>query len=184
VAPLIPRATDSFNRQLLDRIERLVCDRVPRGSVVAVLGVSYKPGSNIVEESQGADLALRLAARGYSVIAYDPVAEVVTPGPLAGTIKSSHDLATAFADADAVVLANADPALSGLSAGDFANRPLLVIDCWRQHLSAFEGTAKVEYVGLGRFESGRVGNNRLHELVSALAGEVRLSSMRTRVGHS
>jgi UDPglucose 6-dehydrogenase len=69
-APLA-EATDRVNEQtkmkLLERVERLV----PEGGCVAVLGLSYKPDTYIVEESAGLFLAQHLKRRGRRVLVHD-----------------------------------------------------------------------------------------------------------------
>ena len=69
-APLA-EATDRVNEQtkmnLLERVERLV----PEGGTVAVLGLSYKPDTYIVEESAGLFLAQHLKRRGRRVLIHD-----------------------------------------------------------------------------------------------------------------
>ena len=69
-APLA-EATDRVNEQtkmnLLEKVERLV----PEGGTVAVLGLSYKPDTYIVEESAGLFLAQHLKRRGRRVLVHD-----------------------------------------------------------------------------------------------------------------
>ena len=74
VPALLAEATDEINRRQVDRLEELVLSRLPAGGVAGVLGLSYKPETEVVEESQGMALALRLGKRGVRVVVFDPAA--------------------------------------------------------------------------------------------------------------
>jgi len=69
-APLA-EASDAVNeltkRNLLERVERLATKQ----DTIAVLGLSYKPDTYIVEESAGLYLAQHLKRRGYDVLVHD-----------------------------------------------------------------------------------------------------------------
>ena len=70
----IAEATDVINRRQVDRVARLVTRLAPEPTTVAVLGLSYKPDTPVVEESQGVMIARALAAAGHAVLIADPVA--------------------------------------------------------------------------------------------------------------
>jgi len=69
----LARATDAINRYQIDRLAAAVTSRVSRGARVAVLGMSYKPDTVVIEESQGVMLAQRLHGDGYRVTIHDPL---------------------------------------------------------------------------------------------------------------
>src|SRR6266568_1798064 len=48
----LAEATDLLNRAQVDRLEQLVRTHLPTGGTVGILGLSYKPATSIVEESQ------------------------------------------------------------------------------------------------------------------------------------
>jgi len=83
------------------------------GKRVAVLGLSFKPGTDDLRESPAFPVIELLSERGAEVIAYDPVA--ISPAvPQASTLEE------ALAGADAVVLVTAWPefaAVPGMLAG-------------------------------------------------------------------
>ena len=74
VPALLAEATDQVNRRQVERLVELVVSRIPKNGTAGVLGLSYKPETEVVEESQGLDLAQRLLKRGVRVIAFDPAA--------------------------------------------------------------------------------------------------------------
>jgi len=86
--------------KLLRRLKNL------RGARVALLGLSYKPGTDDLRDSPGVDIAGRLIERGAFVTAYDPVVREV-PGE--ERIRVMADAYSAAAGADAVVVATEWP---------------------------------------------------------------------------
>ena len=94
-------------------VERIT-DAIPPGpSRIAVLGLAYKPGTSVTEESPGMALADLLVNYGYTVATYDPL--------VAGTYSS---LAACVKDRDLIVLATDDPAWERLRGQDN------VLDWW------------------------------------------------------
>jgi UDPglucose 6-dehydrogenase len=64
-------ATDQVNEQVNARLLETVLAHRPEGSSVAVLGLAYKPLSNVIECSTGVWLCQQLADRGEPVFAHD-----------------------------------------------------------------------------------------------------------------
>ena len=96
---------------LLDRLEAAAAQTLG-GRRVAVLGLTFKAGTDDLRESPALRLAERLVARGASVAAYDPVAtsEGVAQLAAAGTIvQPSPTAEAACIDADMVVVATEWP---------------------------------------------------------------------------
>ncbi len=67
----LARATDEQNESQVQWVARDVAALVGPGERVAVLGLAYKPWTNIAEESHGINLARALAEAGHKVIAHD-----------------------------------------------------------------------------------------------------------------
>ena len=96
---------------LLDRLE-VAAGQALGGLRVAVLGLTFKAGTDDLRESPALRLAQRLVARGASVAAYDPVAttEGVAQLAAAGTVvRASPTAEAACIDADMVVVATEWP---------------------------------------------------------------------------
>lgn len=72
----MPLATATVNNRQVDRIKTLILKILPDGGQVGILGLSYKPGTWVSEESAGRKLAEELIADGVKVVAYDPLARV------------------------------------------------------------------------------------------------------------
>lgn len=69
-APLA-RATDQVNEQVNARLLQTVLAQVSNGNSVAVLGLAYKPLSNVIECSTGIWLCRQLADKQATVFAHD-----------------------------------------------------------------------------------------------------------------
>jgi UDPglucose 6-dehydrogenase len=149
----VAEATDNANRDGIERLADLAEARLPEGGTVAVLGLSYKPNTDVVEESPGLLLVRTLAARGVDVVAYDPAAGPNAARALGDAARIVASLDDAIADADAVVIATAWDEFRQLEPTRLARdgRRRVVIDCWRL-LRREELETAVDYVELGKGE--------------------------------
>lgn len=74
----LARATDEINHDLADHVtELLACGN--KGETIAILGLSYKPGTGVSEESMGTWVAEHLASSGIPVRVHDPMARPTLP---------------------------------------------------------------------------------------------------------
>jgi UDPglucose 6-dehydrogenase len=155
---LIAEATDRFNREDVTQLAATIKERLGSGSGVAVLGLSYKPSTDVVEESAGVALARALADAGADVTAYDPAALETGGRALADTaVRMASSTEEAIADADVVVVATPWEEFRQLGPEAFAReeKPRVVVDCWRAlDRAAISTTA--EYVALGEGRSAPV----------------------------
>jgi UDPglucose 6-dehydrogenase/GDP-mannose 6-dehydrogenase len=106
------------NRAQPERLVSLLGD--VKDKRVAVLGLSFKPGTDDVRESPAFPVIAALRARGASVVAYDPVARV-------DSIESASTLDDALESADAVVLVTSWPEFARVPAM-LAGRDIPVAD--------------------------------------------------------
>jgi UDPglucose 6-dehydrogenase len=147
----VAEATDAANRDGIRRLAELVIDRLPPGGTAGVLGLSYKPNTDVVEESPGLQLAQTLAEHGVSTVAYDPAAIPNARRALnSATVVFAESAADCVRAADVVVIATAWREFTALSGAEFERDgdPRVVIDCWRLLRSEdLDGVA--EYVALG-----------------------------------
>jgi UDPglucose 6-dehydrogenase len=127
----LAEATDAANYDLTVRAADLVASKAPPGGRVAVLGLSYKPDTAVIDESQGLLLSEMLAERGLQVTAYDPLAMEATRRVLGDQIKYAESASACIADADVVLIATPWREFRGIDYSRAAKgRGQLVIDCW------------------------------------------------------
>ena len=72
VPALLAEATDGLNRRQVPRLAEMILSHLPVGGTAGVLGLSYKPNTEVIEESQGIAIAQALLAAGARVVVYDP----------------------------------------------------------------------------------------------------------------
>ncbi len=99
-----------------------------RGKRVAVLGLSFKGGSDDLRESRAIPLAKALLTKGAHVVGYDPEANAAFQAAVPEA-EVAPDVASALADADVCIVHNDWPQWHKLKARDFAGmRRKAVID--------------------------------------------------------
>lgn len=142
----LARTVDRFNRSQIHWLADLVQQRT-RGTV-GILGLTYKAGTDVVEEAAGYLLMNELADRGMKVTAFDPgYAKNGVPSSNVSFAASAEDC---IAHSDLVVLATAWPEFSQIPAQHWVrdSPPRTVIDCWRA-VKFLHDTPGVHYLGLG-----------------------------------
>ncbi len=127
-------------RKVNDSMVDFVVNKIQKsasGSVVALLGLTYKPGVADLRESQAMRLRNALVEKGYSVIAYDPLVE--------SDVENVED---ALAGAETVVIATAHEEFSGIEEriNNFSSITL-VFDAGRSVRPAL--LKKAKYMGIG-----------------------------------
>jgi UDPglucose 6-dehydrogenase len=146
----IARVTDRFNRKQLVWLADVVAGHIPDGGMVGILGLTYKPNTDVVEEAPGLLLAHELAARGVSVTAYDTAGCNNAARVLDGKVSFAATASECIQHSDVVVVATPWQEFQTISAERWARQrlPRVVIDCWRvlKDLTDCDG---VQYLGLG-----------------------------------
>lgn len=152
VKPLLGEATDATNRLQIARIIDLVTTVRPDGDApIAILGLAYKPDTDVVTESPGLALAQELIARSIGIRMYDPIALESAREALNG--KGEYATSVAECCRGAGLIAIMTPcqefrALRPEMLGDGASRSV-ILDCWRiLDGEAFSNSSV--YIGLGR----------------------------------
>jgi UDPglucose 6-dehydrogenase len=146
----IAQATDHFNRGQVQWLADTVQRHSPQGGVAGILGLTYKPQTDVVEQAFGFLLAQELAKRGTQVIAFDPEGGPNSKRALGDQIRLAGSAKECIECSDVVVVATPWPEFARIDAPTWARHspPRIVIDCWRsmKHLDGAEG---VRYLCLG-----------------------------------
>ena len=148
VPALLAEATDELNRRQVPRMAETILSRLPNGGVAAVMGLSYKPYTEVIEESQGVAIAKHLLAAGAKVIVYDPAAMPNARKQLSGTVTFAETMSECARAAHVLAITTPWPEFARLGPADLKNRPL-VVDCWRM-LSPEARECVPEYFILGK----------------------------------
>jgi UDPglucose 6-dehydrogenase len=150
----LARATDKVNRRQVRRIVELVESNCTSASGrVGILGITYKPNTDVVEGSQPLEIANALARKGYDVHVYDPA---VRPDELRGlsNVHLEPDAEMCIRKSDLCVIATPWERFSKIERSNFSNR--VVLDCWRI-LDGGKNHNRFQYLPLGREMIPRTG---------------------------
>lgn len=119
--------------------------------VVAVLGLTYKPGTDTLRRSTSVELCRWMRAQGYIVKAHDPAVREL-PEDLRQAISLCPSAIDALRGADLAVVATEWPDYKALAAPDFLaalRRPAVIDPNWFL-AGALSGERKIHYVTTGR----------------------------------
>ena len=147
VPPDLAQAVDGFNRKQIQWLADEVQKRCQ--GTAGILGLTYKAGTDVVEEAAGFLLAQELVLRGVRVLAYDP-AYGKTSAPKADGFQLVASASELIEKSDVVVLATAWPEFHAIPREQWtrAGTPRTIVDCWRT-LSFLHDDPGVKYLGLG-----------------------------------
>jgi UDPglucose 6-dehydrogenase len=171
----LPGTIDRLNRGIAPRIVDRLVGSVHPGATIATLGMSYKPRSHVVEESQAIQIVKALVDRKYRVLAYDPLAGHEANHELGGRVLVLDSIEACLSDAEVVLITTPDPAFAALTAEDFTRghtRTVRVVDFWRHLAPALKDAPGIDYIAYGRGgATSASGRNPLAELwEDAVAG--------------
>jgi UDPglucose 6-dehydrogenase len=133
VPALLAEATDALNKRQVPRLANLVLSQLPKGGTVGVLGLSYKPNTEVIEESQGVAIAQALLEAGARVVVYDPTAMENARRVLNGDAIFAANAAECVRQSDVLAITTpwAEFQELPLSAFQRSAGDMTVLDCWR-----------------------------------------------------
>lgn len=147
VPSILPRTIDIANAEHGQYLLRKVLSAVEPGETVGLLGLSYKPGTPVIERSFGIDLAGWLAAEARNVVAWDPLAMDEARRALGDRITYSDSAEACLNASKAAIVINP---MREFEAVDWSTaKQTCVLDPWRC-LSAAAIAEVGSYVPLGQ----------------------------------
>src|SRR6266571_3859077 len=148
----LAEATDIFNRSQIHSLADIVKSHRSESDVIGILGLTYKPDTDVVEESFGLLLAVELSSANLPVIVYDPSGDAASALRNWKSIRVASSAQECIAESRVVVLATPWQEFRDLRPALWAragySAPRVVIDCWRA-LSHLDGIEGLRYVKLG-----------------------------------
>jgi UDPglucose 6-dehydrogenase len=150
----LPRATHDFNRAQIHRLADIVQQHLGSGEAAGILGLTYKPNTDVTEEAAGLLLAQELSKRKVRTIAFDPEGHARAAGTLGSDVQLTKSAVECIAQSGVVVLATPWPEFLAIPAERWARSgsPRVVIDCWRA-LKQLESARGIRYFALGNGEA-------------------------------
>jgi UDPglucose 6-dehydrogenase len=128
----------------------LICDTL-KGIEIAVLGLTYKPGTDTLRRSSAVETCAELLAQGAHVRCYDPVVNSLPPQLCAARL--CNNLSEAVRDVDAVIVATEWPEIKladWKSLLPTMKQPPLILDANGFLNLAGEEASRVHYFAVGR----------------------------------
>jgi UDPglucose 6-dehydrogenase len=150
----LPRATHDFNRAQIHRLADVVQQHLGHGEAAGILGLTYKPHTDVTEEAAGLLLAQELSNRKVLTIAFDPAGHARAAIALGNAVQLAKSAEECIAQCGVVVLATPWPEFLAIPAERWARNgsPRVVIDCWRA-LKQLESAQGICYFALGNGEA-------------------------------
>jgi UDPglucose 6-dehydrogenase len=154
----IAEATDQINDHQVHRLLGAVAAVSSPGARVAVLGLSYKLHTAVIEKSQGVALGRMLLDEGYRVTLADPLSVAEARAHFGPAVEATADFRQAISEADVAVITTPWPELASLPLDIFARPagPLPIIDPWGMlKNTAVAAAARVILLGRGGVQAPR-----------------------------
>lgn len=128
----IAQATHKTNLKQVERLVKKVLQYYQKGKNVAILGLSYKPFTDVVDESAGLLLAQALKKKKIKLNLHDPLA-LGNAQKLLGNngVKYFERPKDCVIESDILVIATNWPEYKNIKKSWFENSPKIVIDPWR-----------------------------------------------------
>jgi UDPglucose 6-dehydrogenase len=129
----VAEATDRINNYQVDRLSGLVAKFAKAGMRIAILGLSYKPQTPVVEESHSVKLAAKLADAGYVVAVHDPLAQDAAIAALGDKVVGASSIEGAVRECDMLIVATGWPEYKAIDPAwcKRNSQRLTVLDLWR-----------------------------------------------------
>jgi UDPglucose 6-dehydrogenase len=149
----LQQATHEVNRHQNERIARLVESRLGsvKNKTIALLGITYKPNTDVVEASAALEMAKELVRKGAHLRVYDPAGNGNARRVLGDKdVVFATSVKECLSGTQLCILATPWDEFKPLEPADFiANmeKPLL-LDCWR-FFDREKFTKKMGYLALG-----------------------------------
>jgi UDPglucose 6-dehydrogenase len=153
VPALLAEATDQLNKRQVPRLAELILSHLPEGGTVGIMGLSYKPHTEVIEESQGLALAKFVAEKGVRLVVYDPEAMANARSQLPAGVVYASSVAECARQADVLAITTPWAEFRSLLPAHLkrSTPPPVILDCWRQ-LSRKEFQDAATYLTLGAGE--------------------------------
>lgn len=161
------KANDDYNRYLSSRHAEKMRGFIPEGSSIAVLGLSYKPNTHVIEESPGIYLCEELAKRGFKVFAHDNMAVDDSRVALGNKAQVSESLDQTLEQVSVVIITKSDKSYLDLSADEITKgkESIVLIDFWRLRKDLADHP-KIKYIPSGLCIDQKFGESKFKELWS------------------
>lgn len=125
--------TDKINNYQAERLIKIIEKHVPQKRKIAILGLTYKPNTNIIEASQSLALINNLLQLNYTLYAYDPSGMENAKAVFHEQVTYLDSAEACANNVDLMIITTPWPEFSqiSISALQRSGKRLAIIDCWR-----------------------------------------------------
>ena len=127
----IPLATHKTNVRQTERLVKKVLEFTKNGLSVGILGLSYKPFTDVVEESFGLALVRELVKKDLRIYLHDPLALENVKKVFNNSVNYESDIKSCIKKSQILVIATDWPEYKSIKKGWFGVEPKILIDPWR-----------------------------------------------------
>jgi UDPglucose 6-dehydrogenase len=147
------KQSNDVHREWAQRRLQQLLKEIP-GRVIAVWGLTYKPGTDTLRRSSSVELCTWLVNRGATVCAHDPAIRV-RPPDLVGGVALADSALSAVEGASALVISTPWPEYRQVAAEEVAARMTrpLILDASRFTRETLGSAAGIEYVSVGKYSA-------------------------------
>jgi UDPglucose 6-dehydrogenase len=146
----LAEATDIFNRAQIKSLAEIVKTHHSGTQAIGILGLTYKPNTDVTEESFGLLLAQELSTAKLPVVVFDPSPNAAKALNGYKEIRVAASASECIGGAEVVVLATPWQEFQKIPVAQWQKQtqPRVLIDCWRA-LENLDGVDGVQYIRLG-----------------------------------
>ena len=148
----LAEATQGINNYQNERLLRQI-NQLGNPKKIAILGLSYKPGTYVVEESQGIGLAHLLVSKGHEVSVFDPMALDEARKVLLPEVQIHASIISCIQEAELIVVLIPWPEFSKEITPENLEKlgsKKTILDCWRLFdREKFSECCHLIYLGCG-----------------------------------
>jgi UDPglucose 6-dehydrogenase len=150
----VAKVIDEVNHYQNERIVKLVREKMGelRGRKIAILGITFKPDTNIVDESASLEIAKSLFEGGALVSVYDPAGMGNAAKVFGENLHYATSVEECLKDAEFCILATPWEEFKSLKPEHFLKymRQPALLDCWRI-FNGPEFREKLKYYAIGLY---------------------------------
>lgn len=147
----LAQATDTINLRQTEKLISLLKPYLPKINTLGIIGLAYKPNTDVTEESQGIKLIEFLNKSRKKILVYDPVVKNQKL-QLANSVTFAQTLESLIIHSDALIVTLTESeTIKELQQRltKLKNKTIIVLDCWRV-LAPERFSYRVVYIARGR----------------------------------
>lgn len=145
-------STDEVNKLQINRLAELVVKNISKNdNSVSILGLAYKPCTNVIEGSPSIKLIEGLLKRDIKIMVYDQLAMESVRAYFGDDILYAGSVRDCLSYAPLCVIAAQAEEFKRIDESHFTHNPSVLIDCWRI-LDPSRFSKKIKYISVGKLQ--------------------------------